>query len=473
MTSFWPFQDEWTPAVTIVWQPCDLSVTIILSSVTIWWHLWDHSMTNTQQLRPKYDTFKTIPWRQPIEWDHCMRVLWPFHNECPRMWPLCDTFQTIWESYDHSMTNAPECDHCVTLFRLLHNDPPHMWPFYDTFETIPWRLPTECDHCMTLLRLFHDDCPPNMTIVWPFWDYAMTIAHRMWPLYDPFETIPWRLPTECDHCMTLLRLSHDDCPPNVTIVWHFWDYSMTIAHRMWPLYDPSETMPWRLPTESDHCMTLLRLFHDDCPPNMTIVWPFWDYAMTIGPEMTIVWESCDQSMTITHRIWQFCDHSMTTIHWLWLLPTILWPSQDEYAATGTIVWQSCDHFKTNTKRLWLFQDRYVTIVRRISNDCNHCVTLFWLINDGNFWIVTNVWQESDTFWVAASDWNHCLWSRDNSVSHYYDIIMSAMASQITSVSIVYTTVCSGSDERKHQSSASLAFVRGIPRDRWIPRTKGQ
>ena len=26
---------------------------------------------------------------------------------------------------------------------------------------------------------------------------------------------------------------------------------------------------------------------------------------------------------------------------------------------------------------------------------------------------------------------------------------------------------------KHQSSASLAFVRGIPRDRWIPRTKGQ
>ena len=39
--------------------------------------------------------------------------------------------------------------------------------------------------------------------------------------------------------------------------------------------------------------------------------------------------------------------------------------------------------------------------------------------------------------------------------------MSTMASQITSVSIVYTTVCSGTDQRKHQSSASLAFVRGI------------
>ena len=39
--------------------------------------------------------------------------------------------------------------------------------------------------------------------------------------------------------------------------------------------------------------------------------------------------------------------------------------------------------------------------------------------------------------------------------------MSAMASQITGVSSVYSTVCSGADQRKHQSSVSLAFVRGI------------
>ena len=39
--------------------------------------------------------------------------------------------------------------------------------------------------------------------------------------------------------------------------------------------------------------------------------------------------------------------------------------------------------------------------------------------------------------------------------------MSAMASQITSLTIVYSTVCSGSDQRIHQSSAPLAFVRGI------------
>ena len=44
-----------------------------------------------------------------------------------------------------------------------------------------------------------------------------------------------------------------------------------------------------------------------------------------------------------------------------------------------------------------------------------------------------------------------------------DVIMSAMASQITDGSSVYSTVCSYADQRKHRSSASLAFVRGIHR----------
>ena len=39
----------------------------------------------------------------------------------------------------------------------------------------------------------------------------------------------------------------------------------------------------------------------------------------------------------------------------------------------------------------------------------------------------------------------------------------AMASQITSLTIVYSTVYSGAYQRKHQSSESLAFVRGIRR----------
>ena len=47
--------------------------------------------------------------------------------------------------------------------------------------------------------------------------------------------------------------------------------------------------------------------------------------------------------------------------------------------------------------------------------------------------------------------------------HYNDAVMGAIASQITSLTIVYSTVYSDADQRKHQSSASLAFVRGIPR----------
>ena len=47
--------------------------------------------------------------------------------------------------------------------------------------------------------------------------------------------------------------------------------------------------------------------------------------------------------------------------------------------------------------------------------------------------------------------------------HYNDVIMGSMASQVTSLTIVYSTVYSGADQRKHQSSTSLAFVRGINR----------
>ena len=42
-----------------------------------------------------------------------------------------------------------------------------------------------------------------------------------------------------------------------------------------------------------------------------------------------------------------------------------------------------------------------------------------------------------------------------------DTIMSPMASQITAVSIVCQAVCSGADQRKHQSYASLTFVMGF------------
>ena len=59
------------------------------------------------------------------------------------------------------------------------------------------------------------------------------------------------------------------------------------------------------------------------------------------------------------------------------------------------------------------------------------------------------------------------------IPHYDDVIMTTMAAQITSLTVVYSTVYSDANQRKYQSSALLAFVWGIYRDRWIPRTKGQ
>ena len=53
------------------------------------------------------------------------------------------------------------------------------------------------------------------------------------------------------------------------------------------------------------------------------------------------------------------------------------------------------------------------------------------------------------------------WKAEVWGDHYNDVIMSTMVSQITSLTIVYTTAYQGPDQRKHQRSTSLAFVRGI------------
>ena len=60
----------------------------------------------------------------------------------------------------------------------------------------------------------------------------------------------------------------------------------------------------------------------------------------------------------------------------------------------------------------------------------------------------------------------CMWMEGMHHSvpiQYNDVIMGKKAPQITSVTIVCSPVYSGADQRKHQSSASLAFVQGIHR----------
>ena len=66
-------------------------------------------------------------------------------------------------------------------------------------------------------------------------------------------------------------------------------------------------------------------------------------------------------------------------------------------------------------------------------------------------------------------WNitHILHSHFTGIEtiHHSDVTMGAIASQINSLTSVYSTVYSDADQREHQSSASLAFVHGI--HRWL------
>ena len=83
--------------------------------------------------------------------------------------------------------------------------------------------------------------------------------------------------------------------------------------------------------------------------------------------------------------------------------------------------------------------------------------------------LSNWWRRRWIEIPLRSLWLHCnvCWTMPAATvlpsCHYSDVIMGAMASQITILIIVYSTLYSGVDQRKHQSSASLAFVQGIHR----------
>ena len=81
-------------------------------------------------------------------------------------------------------------------------------------------------------------------------------------------------------------------------------------------------------------------------------------------------------------------------------------------------------------------------------------TICWLVL-----ISTIVWLHSILFLNNLFRYDACL----TLVAHYGDVIMGAIAYKITSLTVVYSTVYSDADQRKHQSSASLVFVTGIHR----------
>ena len=92
---------------------------------------------------------------------------------------------------------------------------------------------------------------------------------------------------------------------------------------------------------------------------------------------------------------------------------------------------------------WWFDDAKSQVISNFDIDLS-----VLLANQKRLYIIVACWQQ---FWgrkfTVTLQWRH----------NGHD------ASQITSLTIVCSTGYSGADQRKHQSSASLAFVRGIHR----------
>ena len=119
----------------------------------------------------------------------------------------------------------------------------------------------------------------------------------------------------------------------------------------------------------------------------------------------------------------------------------------------------------NESHAWWYWQKHISII----HTCHGCSALVWVYFTyivPDYAIRTGIsrgwpqWQ-----WGSADDHEqNVVWISQAVLLQYYcDVIMGAMASQITSFTIAYSSVHSGTDQRKHQSSASLAYVRGIHR----------
>ena len=84
-------------------------------------------------------------------------------------------------------------------------------------------------------------------------------------------------------------------------------------------------------------------------------------------------------------------------------------------------------------------------------------TVGWYVSAANYFIFHH-----QCSWSPPRDLPWPRWVTNFTI-HYSDVIMSA--SQLNGASVVCSTDCSGANLRKHQSSALLALVRGIP---WWP-----
>ena len=137
--------------------------------------------------------------------------------------------------------------------------------------------------------------------------------------------------------------------------------------------------------------------------------------------------------------------NLCSLHWLSMLPSNLYSilthetSSQEWSALmcnksfAYLLVTSCSECPTNfTEQNWFYCQWF-------------CVTNYYIL------------KPSDDEFTSTEQ------KKIFQFLHCNDVIMSTMASRITSRTIVYSIVYSGADQRKHQVSASLASVWGIHR----------
>ena len=138
-----------------------------------------------------------------------------------------------------------------------------------------------------------------------------------------------------------------------------------------------------------------------------------------------------------------------------------WNKTSKLRVTGFCAGNSPDKGPV-TRKMFPFHDVIMPLTWD-TNICSakfgHCITLSLFHNKVILHQVSGL----------AAGWT---WQVRCRARHYSDVIMNATASDIVSLTIVYSTVYPGTDQRKDQSSASLAFVRGIHRWPVNPPHKG-
>ena len=90
----------------------------------------------------------------------------------------------------------------------------------------------------------------------------------------------------------------------------------------------------------------------------------------------------------------------------------------------------------------------------------HCDDIIMTSWHGNTLRITGPFFVGNHRWQVGSPHKK---PGNKNFDHYSDATMGTIASQITSLTIVYSALYSDADQREHQSSASLAFVQGIHR----------